>query len=527
MNYTLMPSLEHRALIKTSIMLWNKEDIWSLMADFSFRSLLPIHKKRQWEVAEDKVIQNISTLPLPEYLKKKMSIVTKATGLEILKWRQYHDLNSYLGIHQTNNLCWTPQGTVDSKRTAELLIKEDNNCCLGKSLNITKRYKLACIYCLEDDILELWNKMPANLRKSFYANDGSRNVDEHELVLFWTYSKVEENITMLGGIASRMSSTLERTLHERTPYQCAFEYAVAIGNKTAAEFFLKKLTFMEREESLIRSAGYAAIRRINSRNLVTDLTPTVTNRIPKQSYSEILCFLLSQMGEQQQMEVFRRHPCEVLMCLLDWPWQDLFMETANRMWDILSEKKWKYVLKLITDKVLQGHTEYNYQQLFGEFWKRSPKTHKKYVTDHCAGGYLLFYLFQIEDEENIKLILNDATIIERKKFIFCDRGKAICEYLIDSDKWDLLKFFIRECVSSKHEMKTFKKEFKEEFHAFVERHFNHRFSRRKEKKFFRLIKRFIREFRKRKSEETDDSIPAERLHDTELKHSKKKKKYAE
>lgn len=51
---------------------------------------------------------------------------------------EYHDRNSYLGINLPDELRWTPQGTVDKKKTAEALIKDE-------SLDITRRYKLACI----------------------------------------------------------------------------------------------------------------------------------------------------------------------------------------------------------------------------------------------------------------------------------------------------------------------------------------------------------------------------------------------
>ncbi|WP_353274478.1 hypothetical protein [Wolbachia endosymbiont (group A) of Ennomos erosarius] len=162
MNYTFTPSLERMTLVKIATMLWNQDDTRALTARFYFRSLILSERQKEWQEIEDKVIEKVPELLLPEPLNKKVLNFIKPIGLEILKWREYHDQNSYLGIDLPNELYWTPQGTVDKKKTAEVLIKDE-------SLDITRRYRLACIYYLEDDILQLWNKIPENRRKSFYS----------------------------------------------------------------------------------------------------------------------------------------------------------------------------------------------------------------------------------------------------------------------------------------------------------------------------------------------------------------------
>ncbi|GBM14346.1 hypothetical protein AVEN_55340-1 [Araneus ventricosus] len=280
-----------------------------------------------------------------------------------------------------------------------------------------------------------------------------------------------------------MNNIIERKWERRcSPYQYAFEYAAVVGNKAATQYFLQKLTSREREESLVRYAGYVANRRCNSAGNKTDF--------PKEHYADVLCFLLSQINEEQQIEVFKSYPYEVLKCLLDWPWQSLFMETANRMWDFLSEENYDFLLRIIVDKVMDGYKDYNYQNLFEEFWQQSPNAHKRYVIDECANGFLLSKLFVIKDEKSIKLILKDATLVEKEKLIFCDRGKYICQDLINGAEWDLLEFFIRECVPSKNEVIKFKREFEQRITRWCPKGESRR-TQVKWDKFFQLLDDFI------------------------------------
>lgn len=109
------------------------------------------------------------------------------------------------------------------------------------------------------------------------------------MVLWTYYTKGEVN---------KLDNMIERRWQSKcSPYQYAFEYAAVGGNKAATEYFLQKLTSKEKEESLVRSAGYVADRRCDSARNRTDL--------PKEHHADVLCFLLSQMNEEQQTEVLK------------------------------------------------------------------------------------------------------------------------------------------------------------------------------------------------------------------------------
>lgn len=200
------------------------------------------------------------------------------------------------------------------------------------------------------------------------------------------------------------------------------------------------------------------------------------------------------------------------------------MKTVSRMWDFLSGKDCNYFLREMVDKVIEGHKDYDYQKLFGKFWQQSPDAHKRYVIDECSSGSLLSKLLKIEDKENVKLILKDATLIEKEKIIFYREGKDICESLIYNNKRDLLKFFIQECILSKEVIIKFKEKFKERI---ICRRSEEKLEKEKDmwNKAFQLLDDLIHKGNKKRSMEESDSSPAKRLHSIEFKevaHSMKK-----
>lgn len=134
---------------------------------------------------------------------------------------------------------------------------------------------------------------------------------------------------------------------------------------------MRKLTPLERKESLVKYAGSITLRSAFDHHCIKG-----TN-IPKNDYADVLCFFLSQMPEEQQKEVFRRYSCQVLKCLLDWPWQSFFMETAIRMCEFLPQQDFFDLLRyIVKSKIGSRLKDYDYQKLFEEFWLQSPTTHK-------------------------------------------------------------------------------------------------------------------------------------------------------
>ena len=417
MNYIVKPSLEHIALVKTASTLWIQSDI-RLLIKFNF-SLVGADQFREWQKIENRVTNRVSQLPLPEVSKEKIIAFIKPIGLEILKWMEYHCIG-YIQVDLPTDFSWKAQGTIDRKKTAEMLIK-------NKNLDICKRYKLACVYCLENEISVLWNEIPVIVRRSFSIRLPKKSSsqkfpeicvqdNQRDLESLWTYIKQRGY--------DRASSY----------YQHLFKCCVITGNQVAAEYFYEKLSVTETHDFLVRYARLEAD-------------------------GDVLYFLLTLMNKDQQIEVLERVPYKVLKVFLDWPLQSLFTDVANFMWDFLSEEDYDTLLNKIVDKIRDDCKICNYKILFINSLQQSPPRLKNYVIGEHANGFLLTHLYLNKDKENFKLLLRSITTKEKTALIYNDKMRSICQYWIFEGEWDLLRFLIDECLPSKNEMMQFKENF--------------------------------------------------------------------
>lgn len=86
MNFVLKPSLEHIALVKIVVSLWKQNDVMTLVVNL--RSPLYV-RDEEWQKIEDKVIENVPQLLLPELFKETLIGFVKPIGLQIFKWMQH------------------------------------------------------------------------------------------------------------------------------------------------------------------------------------------------------------------------------------------------------------------------------------------------------------------------------------------------------------------------------------------------------------------------------------------------------
>lgn len=442
MNFILkLPSLEDITLINIAVSLWNQHDIRALVKKFfsnspGLRASDSVMRGKCREI-ENRVLENMLQLTMPTCFKEKISSYIQTIGLQIFIWMRYHLSYCQIDLDLPNEFSWTPHATIDKTKTAEVLISDD-------SIDVATRFKLACIYCLEDDIRKLWNQVPDCLKEHFYYVEDPYVVLQMELVEFWALYINGEN-DCIRRIARRR---LNRVC---SPFQYAFESAAYSGSKVATEYFLQKPS----QRKALRVA-------LNVSKVPHEFKPSINDDSPKEYNSEVLCFLLSKLNEEELVQLFRQRPLQVLYCCLDWPWQSFFLEMASRVWNFLHRRNHHFVLTIILSKIRSGYKDYNYKKLFWDLWEQMSDSDKNYIiNDDMSIVSLLDMLLQVEDKESIKLVLKDATRIEINKLIFSNHGRSLCKKMIVGDKFDLLKFFVQLLISSKDEMVKFKQEFEE------------------------------------------------------------------
>ncbi|GBM04971.1 hypothetical protein AVEN_60181-1 [Araneus ventricosus] len=257
-----------------------------------------------WRESVYEMLVKISKLGLPESLTKQLIDTVRPMGRHLGRWKVFHeeylqdshDEEIYFDVPILGKLCWTAAGAVDYRKTAEELIRSD-------VIDTVKKFKLACLYCLEDYIPLFWQELPTENKKYFCSKRGSRlQSGALDLQFWWTY--------IVKGEESKLEYlTRSHRRDQVTFHQYAFQCSAEKGNKTAAEYFFQKLTHEQKNASLINTARAL----VAFRNAIPGVYP---ENFPKEKFSDVLRYLLSLMTPDQQMQIFQEEPSNVLALFL-------------------------------------------------------------------------------------------------------------------------------------------------------------------------------------------------------------------
>lgn len=305
---------------------------------------LDILPSKKWE---DLVQNKISTTSLPRYVRNELFSVVRIITFEIDNWVKDHsDILSSCAELQCS-LQWKPQGKIDRKKTAKVLIWND-------SLSLTDRYSLSCLYYLEGESYYLWSRMCPGEKKVSWAHT--------RFLPFWFV-----NDWML-----REGS--------KSVYTVADIHTPILLRQTFSEFFTqRKLKY------LLNSIFWKTMEY------------------------EDLILTLSEIDASNREDIFKTCAAQVLEYFLDWPLQNEFIEVADFLWPYLSETNFRYLLELILyRRIMVGWVDYDYIDLLKEFWSRSPPPHKEYIKQNCIYEPLMFAVNHnsIEPFPNEKLLEN-------------------------------------------------------------------------------------------------------------------------
>ncbi|GBN01431.1 hypothetical protein AVEN_3181-1 [Araneus ventricosus] len=420
-------SLEEIALRRVVTRLWN-ESVFD-----SGEKLRDI-----WDIVEGEVKDKVSKLMLPESFKKRIMHLVRPIGSGILNWQVYHEDNfiaagEVFDLHILQQLRWTYAGAIDYRKTAEELVRLE-------MFDVKKRYELACFYCLEKYIPLLWEEVSEEYEGRFHEK--MLPVLDTPLTHYWA--------CILKGEESNLDRTLERLLSTPLSFnQVAFKRTALKGNRAATEYFFQKLTDEERDPSFIFDVAKAVIgvRFRNSFKLHCNL--------PAENLSSVLCYLLSVMSPEKQFQVFRKHSCEVLICFLVWPLENLFLDIAGICWSLLPKRKYARLLSNIY-KIIRT-SDYYAGNLFQKFFLSSPRNFRKlFVKQKRRYCFLFSEFFHDEDTETIKVIFKNINTIDRVSLVYHEHVfKLLCDFIL-SGRWHIVEVCIREVTFSKEDRETLK-----------------------------------------------------------------------
>lgn len=175
---------------------------------------------------------------------------------------------------------------LDRQVVGKKLIAQNSN----NPFSVDKRYEIACRYCLEEDIIALFEE-----RKSKLSAQGKSSLLEYGhlvktlrgnlLIVFWSH--------FISGYISKLN------LDGRHPYEYGLKCAIDLKQVQAVEFFWNKIKSLpedemgvqKKDEIFMKTAVYAAGRRCSS-------------------YPEIFEFCFSQISPDKYPELLKRDLAE-------------------------------------------------------------------------------------------------------------------------------------------------------------------------------------------------------------------------
>ncbi|KAL7634543.1 UNVERIFIED_CONTAM: hypothetical protein RMT77_014920 [Armadillidium vulgare] len=475
----MVPSLQKLCGVKIAIVICNNPDVKNQIF-FSWK--FPQKSSSKYSRWRSALLRSV-TKGLKDYPLRFVGIIPfyliPLIGLEMLKWAQF--LESHFGL--TKKFCcefiqssfFTPRGTIDEAKVARDLVKD-------KSLSLFLRYKLACYYFLSEDLQILWS----HLHHELNFKETLRNLFPDREVIIWT-EYLEEKEALSVSSASKLKLLADRFL------VTAFLYGIENENVEAIKYCLKSMSLSRKiliykNKTAIRNEGKVYISSSDG-NLLSKYNdtinfPTYRNLLSRnlQECGKILEVFALRMNEEEMNVLHHEAHFIMLKCFLLWPYQYLFMETAEVVFESLSGDDFYALLHSIVDLIEDptlGQT-WDYRSLLKEFWAKSPSylhiyaihtESRRFISSDAVNPlftskYKLRPIFLIQkliflntfthdDELNLRMILEEATI-QDKNDILNFHAKDICFELISFGDFKLADMFL-ECLTLDGEtLKTFK-----------------------------------------------------------------------
>ncbi|GFU17456.1 uncharacterized protein NPIL_293351 [Nephila pilipes] len=324
---TSVYSLEQLALTKIAIHIYNENDFknfFRLSPGFS-RLILA----EEWEPI---LKRKLKSLKLPLILQKKVIHLIQPLSNEIDEFKLDHsDIIEYSSLETPIEYVWKGIGKIDRLKTAASYIQ-----C--EKYDLSKRFRMACVYWFHEEAKQLWKNMPETTRKNLST------FSVHDFNCRWK-SAVNDWIALIE------SETVDWRKHS----------------------FSRPITWYCQDSVIIQGN---LLQQLSPQDHLDVLKNVMKENIPTRTKS----FCLSQLNAREFEDVFKSQPLEVYKALLTWPFYLQFQEVADRIFEYLTEEDFlSFLHYVIYAKVSNDLNDYDYVELLKDLWKRCPNEIKQYV----------------------------------------------------------------------------------------------------------------------------------------------------
>ncbi|GIY81299.1 uncharacterized protein CEXT_683461 [Caerostris extrusa] len=381
----------------------------------------------EWENMYRIASEKISNLFIPTELKGPLYNLILPISQEILTWIKLHSKNEYLSIDLPKVVYWTQHGRIDYKKMACSIVKDESIC-------IKKRYKLACVNCLDSDIRILWDRLDEFDREYFQIRVDRLSLQE-QLVYFWSccvkYSATGQEpafISVCQDMVTRVASG---------------------GNLVATEFFVQKLSGAHRTTAIIKAVKkLLEEEREHNRNCLF---------FSQRNTNEILAFLVSKMRRRLKVNVFLLNSLRIFQCFLSANKQESFIKVVKRYKEYFYSLVFFVLLIEILLSDLDGCKDCNFQQLFTELYELIPENYRSMISSFSMfGGIILFTIVK----RKFPFILEETTFIDHQNLTdLVKQQTSENANGSDYDQWIFLNHLILKGICTSQSMIKFAKNY--------------------------------------------------------------------
>ncbi|GFS78382.1 uncharacterized protein NPIL_132911 [Nephila pilipes] len=321
-----VPTLRRLTLIRIALSLYLEPEVF----DVERRYNKPLHllPEKKWQHL---FARKLPPSEYPEQLRLEIIAAIRPISFEVHQFWVDHRVLLPDSFYFYCKL----YGTVDRMRTAKFLI-------CSEPLDLEIRFVLACQYLSSEDTDLFWQELPPSF----------------QTYIFQKYT----------------SERLFATPHEKNVVRWK-------------ELFLRKRGFrpVDNRGLLFKPIG----------TVMTLCNPVLDSLGPDDRHSMFLDafdasarnipmgrLCLYRMNANERESLLHSHPYQVLRIFLFCPLQPCFVETANGVWDIISNDCFMFLLHImICQKILSKWNDFDYVLLLKQFWWKSPQRCRDYVAE--------------------------------------------------------------------------------------------------------------------------------------------------
>lgn len=461
-NYNLEISLKRMALIQVAVNFWEQPCIKNEIKIFFSKhdSYTILRSEQDKKIDWNRVLYNqLQKMKLPDTIKNELMFVITAVGDRRFEWFKYmshkleNEKHQYPAIsHYLDNVSLTNIGTIDGVKVFESLF---NNETRGTdTIDMPYMYEEACNYCLENYIENIWHKC-SNEDKEALSWKTRWNIGDGynvHLLVYWRWY-ISDRTSHLFIQSTSPNNYDELYDFNHSAKENTFRLSVLGGYDVAVKYFFNQLNEDEKNRNLIEATEMVLNEKI------LELSDSSDDDCNKQ-YIDILVFLIQQMTDEKRLDFLRKYKLKILnILLINWPWQYLFLQTLDLLWEFFTDYDYVNLFKSIVESILDEYefrdiTESTNIQMLYETWYRSPIRLKHSIVKDCWTTFDKL-MRVVRDTCFLKSLINDDDMkLLRQELL--EGGKDCYFYLIIEKKVRVLEKFMETVLYNDEERLLFK-----------------------------------------------------------------------